>query len=218
MDKEFWLQRWQHGEIGFHQDEVNRYLQQHWQALFPERRDRVFVPLCGKSRDMLWLRQRGHAVLGVELSDIAGKAFFAENGYVPQHHASAGFDHCAADDIDILCGDFFDLGKDDLAGVSLVYDRASLVALPPGMRVRYATHLLQLLPSGTQILLLTFDYSQLLMEGPPFAVSRAEVESLYGDRADIRLLDEHDVLAQNPRFQARGLDRLQESIFLLTLK
>jgi thiopurine S-methyltransferase len=218
MEKEFWLQRWEHGEIGFHQDEVNPYLQQHWQELFPQRRDRVFVPLCGKSRDMLWLRQRGHAVLGVELSAIAVKAFFEENGYVPQHDSHAAFDQCAADDIHILCGDFFDLGKDDLAGVRLVYDRASLVALPPEMRARYANHLLQLLPSGTQILLLTFDYPQLLMSGPPFAVSHAEVESLYAGHADIKLLAEHDVLAQNPRFQARGLDRLQESIFLLTLK
>jgi thiopurine S-methyltransferase len=54
------------------------------------------------------------------------------------------------------------------------------------------------------------------MSGPPFAVSTAEVEVLYGKRADVRLLAKLDVLAENPRFQQRGISRLQESIFLLT--
>jgi thiopurine S-methyltransferase len=217
MEKEFWLQRWEREEIGFHQDEINPHLQRYWQELFPDRQGKVFVPLCGKSRDMLWLRQRGHHVLGVELSAIAVQAFFRENGYAPQHFDSPGFEHCEADDIHILCGDFFDLRKDDLTGVNFVYDRASLVALPPEMRARYARHLVQILPPGTQILLLTFDYPQAEMPGPPFAVSAGEVESLYAEHASISLLSGHDVLAQNPRFQERGLSRLQEQIFLLTL-
>jgi len=217
MDKDFWLQRWEREEIGFHQDDINPYLLHYWQELFPDHTSKVFVPLCGKSRDMLWLRKRGHRVLGVELSVIAVHAFFEENGYTPDHFGSEGFEHCAADEIHILCGDFFGLGKNDLAEVKVVYDRASLVALPPEMRERYVRHLADILPPATQILLLTFDYPQSEMPGPPFAVSAAEVESLYGDRAEIRLLAQYDTLAQNPRFQARGLSRLQENIFLLTL-
>ena len=54
--------------------------------------------------------------------------------------------------------------------------------------------------------------------GPPFAVSVNEVESLYREHAKIRLLTQRDVLAQNPRFRERGLGRLQENIFLLTLR
>ena len=54
--------------------------------------------------------------------------------------------------------------------------------------------------------------------GPPFAVSVNEVESLYREHAKIRLLAQLDVLAQNPRFRERGLSRLQENIFLLTLR
>jgi len=217
MDKDFWLQRWEREEIGFHQDEVNPYLHQYWRELFPDHSSKVFVPLCGKSRDMLWLRKLGHPVLGVEFSAIAVQAFFEENGYQPQHTSSQGFQHCEADNIHILCGDYFDLGKADLAGVHAVYDRASLVALPPEMRERYASHLVDILPSGTQILLLTFDYPQTEMPGPPFAVSVSEVESLYGSRAEIRLLAQHDALPENPRFRERGLSRLQENIFLLTL-
>ncbi len=218
MKKEFWLERWERQEIGFHQDEVNPYLRQYWQELHAARNGTVFVPLCGKSRDMLWLREQGHPVLGVELSPLAVHAFFEENGHIPRHAADARFDSCEADGIRILCGDFFDLRKRDLAGVSAVYDRASLVALPPEMRERYARHLATILPPATRILLITFDYPQQEMPGPPFAVSANEVAALYREYAEVRLLAQLDVLPQNPRFQQRGLTRLHENIFLLTLR
>jgi thiopurine S-methyltransferase len=67
-------------------------------------------------------------------------------------------------------------------------------------------------------LLITLDYPQAEMQGPPFAVSPAEVEALYREYADLRLLAQTDALPQNPRFQKRGLSRLVESVFLLTLK
>lgn len=218
MKKEFWLERWERSEIGFHQGEINPYLLRHWPELKTAQGGEVFVPLCGKSLDMVWLRGQGHAVLGVELSPIAVQDFFRENGQSPAHTNTGKFECCEADDIRILCGDFFDLSKQDMAKVNAVYDRASLVALPPEMRERYAHHLADILPSGTQILLVTFDYPQAEMQGPPFAVSVSEVEALYGKYADIRLLAQEDALAQNPRFQQRGMTRLQENIFLLTLR
>jgi len=218
MKKEFWLERWERSEIGFHQGEINPYLLRYWQELPDSGGGEVFVPLCGKSQDMVWLRQQGSKVLGVELSPIAVEDFFKEIGQSPVHTNTGKFECCEAGDIRILCGDFFDLGKQDLAKVSAVYDRASLVALPPEMRERYARHLVDILPSGTQILLVTFDYPQAEMQGPPFAVSVSEVESLYGKYAGIRLLAQEDVLAQNPRFQQRGMTRMQENIFLLTLR
>jgi thiopurine S-methyltransferase len=218
MKKDFWLERWERVEIGFHQDEFNPYLCEYWQELHLVRGSMVFVPLCGKSQDMLWLRKQGHQVMGVELSNIAVQAFFKENGYTPHHVTRGKFEHCAADGIRVLCGDFFDLSKDDLAKVSAVYDRASLIALPPEMRERYVRHLVSILPPATQILLITVDYPQPEMPGPPFSVSSGEVEALYREHAVVRLLAQPDVLAQNPRFQQRGLSRLRENIFLLTLR
>lgn len=217
MEKNFWHERWERQEIGFHQNEINPFLDRHWQELQLAPGSKVFVPLCGKSLDMLWLRDQGHTVLGVELSPIAVQAFFRENGYTPEHAARENFDCCEAGNIRILCGDFFNLKKEDMKGVSAVYDRASLVALPPEMRGRYVRHLLGILPPATRILLLSFNYHQPEMPGPPFAVSIEEVELLYKGRADIRLIAQHDTLDENPRFRERGLTRLQESIFLLTL-
>jgi thiopurine S-methyltransferase len=217
MTKDFWLARWEKEETGFHQDEINPYLRQYWQELHLAPDSVVFVPLCGKSRDMRWLREQGHRVLGVELSAIAVQAFFEENGYTPQHDLHGRFHRCEADGIRILCGDFFDLSKDDLANVTGVYDRASLIALPPEMRERYVHHLVNTLPPATQILLITVDYPQPEMQGPPFSVTSDEVEALYREYAEVRLLAQPDVLAQNPHFQERGLSRLRENIFLMTL-
>lgn len=217
MEKSFWHERWERQEIGFHQNEINPFLAQYWQELQLAPDAKVFVPLCGKSLDMLWLRKQGHPVLGVELSPIAVQAFFRETGYTPAHTAKKRFECYEADNISIQCGDFFNLKKDDLKDVSAVYDRASMVALPPEMRERYVRHLLDILPSATRILLLSFNYHQPEMPGPPFAVSVEEVESLYKGRADICLLAQHDTLDENPRFREHGLTQLQENIFLLTL-
>ncbi|SEN19405.1 thiopurine S-methyltransferase [Nitrosospira multiformis] len=221
MKKEYWLERWRQEEIGFHQNEINPYLSRYWselQVVSGKSGKQVFVPLCGKSCDMIWLREQNLSVLGVELSPLAVEAFFKENEYSPRHTTGEKFDQWDAGGIRLLCGDFFDLKKDHLAQVDAVYDRASLVALPPETRGAYTDHLLCILPPAIRILLITFDYPQSEMSGPPFAVSTAEVEALYGKRTDIRLLAKFNVLAENPRFQQRGISRLQESIFLLTTR
>jgi thiopurine S-methyltransferase len=218
MKNDFWLERWDKEEIGFHQNEFNAYLLQYWQELQLEQNSQVFVPLCGKSHDMIWLQQQGHTVLGIELSSIAVQAFFKEYGHPARHSSHGKLERSEANGISILCGDFFDLSKNDMVNIGAVYDRASLIALPPEMRERYARHLLNILPPATKILLITIDYPQQEMSGPPFAVSAAEVETLYRDHAEVRLLAQSDVLAQNPRFQERGLSRMHENIFLLTLR
>lgn len=218
MKKDFWLERWEREETGFHDNEVNAYLTQYWHELHLARGHAVFVPLCGKSVDMQWLREQGHPVLGVELSNLAVQAFFKENGYTPNYVNRGKFSRYEANDIRILCGDFFDLSRDELPTVSAVYDRAAMVALPPEVRELYVKQLVSMLPPATQILLITFDYPQTEMQGPPFALSPAEVEALYSEHAEIRLLVRRDVLAENPRFQKRGLTRLHESVYLLTLR
>lgn len=216
MKKEFWLERWEREEIGFHEGAVNAYLNQYWRELNIAQGNMVFVPLCGKSVDMQWLREQGHALLGVEFSKVAAQGFFQEHGYIPQHETHGKFDSYEANGIRILCGDFFDLSREHLADAKAVYDRASMVALPPEMRGHYVKHLLEILPPDAKILLVTLDYPQAEMQGPPFSVSSAEIAALYGEHAEIRLLGQIDALPQNPRFQKKGLTRLQESIYLLT--
>jgi thiopurine S-methyltransferase len=215
MDPAFWLERWQQNQIGFHQGDINAHLQDFWGVLGLPHGSLVFVPLCGKSRDMLWLRAQGHPVLGVEISPIAVNDFFRENGLVPQRQHEGIFERCSADALEILRGDFFALAPAQLAAVAGVYDRASLIALPPEMRARYARHLAHILPARAEILLITLEYPQAQMNGPPFSVQQAEVEQLYGERYALRLLYTKDVLAENARFRERGLSALVERVYRL---
>ena len=78
MQPEFWHDRWQRNQIGFHQEQVNPCLERLWPQLELPRGARVLVPLCGKSLDLSWLAASGFEVLGVELSQTAVEQFFSE--------------------------------------------------------------------------------------------------------------------------------------------
>jgi len=215
MEADFWLQRWEANQIGFHQDEVNLHLERHWPGLGLAPGSRVLVPLCGKSRDLLWLAGQGHAVIGVELSEIAVRDFFAENGLEATVREQGPFREWRCDEIRILQGDFFDLDTRLLGAVAGVYDRAALVALPANMRGRYVAHLYQLLRRGTRMLLVSMEYPQDEMEGPPFSVSAEEIRERYGAGFAVEEIDRIDILDENPRFRERGLTRLVETVFRL---
>lgn len=160
----------------------------YWERLGLAGADKVFVPLCGKSKDMLWLRDLGHDVLGVELNPNACLDFFNENGLVADASEVEQFLSYRCENLSLLCGDFFSLTKDSLADVTGVYDRAALVALPKKMRVDYANKLIELLPQGVSILLVTLEFDS--PQGPPFNVPAEEVKSLFGQRFKIECLEE----------------------------
>jgi thiopurine S-methyltransferase len=215
MEHDFWQTAWDEGRIGFHQSAVNPYLQRYWSRLNAAHGAKVFVPMCGKSRDMLWLREQGHKVVGVEVVERAVEDFFAENGIDAARRPSGPFVLWSAEDIEIYQGDFFDLTPETAAGIEAVFDRASLIALPPAMRQRYAAHLRAILPAQINVLLVTMEYPQAEMNGPPFAVTENEVAMLYADAFDIERVGSSDVLAANPHFRERGLSRLTEKIYVL---
>ena len=216
MQAEFWHERWQKNEIAFHQADVNAWLTQYWPALNLPPHSRVFVPLCGKSLDLRWLASQGHDVIGVELSEMACRAFFDEAGLVYTETDDIRFKRFSAGPYQLLCGDFFALTTTDLSDVVAVYDRASLVALPPEMRRDYARCLIQRLPQHTSMLLLTFDYDQTKMPGPPHAVSIAEVHELYDVAFTVDVLLETPDTEPPPPFKARGLTWLREAVMRLT--
>lgn len=216
MDTDFWLQRWEQGQTGFHQPRVMPLLQKHWPALGMPAGSRVLVPLAGKSLDILWLAQQGHAVLAVELSPIAVTQFFETHGLSPTISTTAQGTLYRAGSIDFLCGDIFDLDAATLAGCAACYDRAALIALPPDLRARYVRHVYGHLPAGCRTLLLTLDYPQAEMAGPPFAVPEAEIRTLYSPGWHIERLESRDILAQEPKFAARGLSRMGTDVYRLT--
>ncbi|MHA3737480.1 thiopurine S-methyltransferase [Pseudomonas sp. Eth.TT006] len=210
MQPEFWHKKWESNQIGFHQPQVNPYLQRHWAVAETAR---VLVPLCGKSLDLAWLAGRGHQVLGVELSQKAIEDFFAEHLVTPQVRDKGPFKVYRAEAIELWCGDFFALTAEDLKECAALYDRAALIALPPAMRERYAAHLQQILPSAVQGLLITLDYDQAQMPGPPFAVGDDEVQRLLGGVWQLQMLEEQDVLEESGKFVQAGVTRLEERVY-----
>ncbi|MDD5114588.1 MAG: thiopurine S-methyltransferase [Methylobacter sp.] len=217
MHQEFWHERWQQNQIGFHNEDINPHLQHYWPVLNIAPGSRVLVPLCGKSNDLLWLRAQGFEVIGIELSPLAVQAFFTENKLTATSVQQGKFTVSKADNLSIYCGDFFDLTAADLAGINAVYDRASLVALPPDMRTAYATHMQELLESGTKTLLVAFDYPQHEMPGPPFSVQAPEVNALYSAWCKVELIHAEDILEREPRFRDKGVSRMEEQVYALTV-
>ena len=217
MELEFWHQRWEAGQIGFHMEEVNPFLKRYFSELKLSKGDKVLVPLCGKSVDLVWLWQQGMEVCGVELSPLAVSQFKEEQSLPLISEVNGLFDfwHLPKEiekettGLGILCGNFFQLTAEQCREVKAVYDRAALVALPLEMRTQYVAHLQHILPAGTKILLITMDYDQSLMQGPPFAVSKAEVHHLFSQAHRIEQLAEVDS-------QRKG-HPIKEEVFIIQL-
>lgn len=211
MHAAFWQDRWKAGQIGFHEGRPNALLERHTARLGASRR--VLVPLCGKAVDLTYLAGLGHDVIGVELVEDAVAAFFGEHGLLPTVARDGAFVRYQAGGITILAGDVFDTDPGVLGPIDALYDRAAMIALPPDLRARYVAHLRALLAAGTPALLVTVEYPQEAMPGPPFSVHEDEVRRLYAG-ADVTLVE--DLPAEMPRLQASG-HAGRERCYALTL-
>jgi thiopurine S-methyltransferase len=218
MEESFWQARWAENQIGFHQRETNPYLERYWSRLGLPAGCQVLVPLCGKSLDLLWLAGQGYRVLGVELAERAVLDFFAEQGLEPVVTGQGALRRFSAGEIEILQGDFFALEPADVADCRALYDRAAIIALPPAMRRDYVAHLARILPRPCDGLMVTLDYEQARLDGPPFSVPEAEVRERLEGSWEVELLERCDVLEKNWKFASRGLDSLHEPAFRLRRK
>jgi thiopurine S-methyltransferase len=215
MEADYWKQRWQEGQIGFHQERVTPLLEQHWGALHVRRDATVFVPLAGKSRDMDWLLEQGHRVVGVELSELAVQQYFSERGLEPGVRKDRNGIYHRSGDLVLLLGDAFALDDALLASFDAIYDRAALIALPTEMREQYADRLYAHMPTGCESLLITLEYPQHEKEGPPFSVEASEVHSLFSRHWRIDQLEFRDILAEQPGFVAEGVTALTTTAWRL---
>ena len=205
---ENWLQRWEQGNIGWHESAGSDLLRKWWDVLPSQQR--VLVPLCGKALDLLWLEQRGHHVTGVELSAIAIEAFFAEHQLEYTTNDTDGLVCYRANDrhIEIFCGDYFSFNSEPF---SAVFDRGALVALPPALRAQYAEQTTRLMAPGAAQLLITLSYAQEVIAGPPFSVESSEVRSYW---PGLPVAEEFEALQQSPpKFRQAGLKSVMETLW-----
>src|SRR5690606_37589678 len=158
---------------------------------------------------------QGHEVLGVELAQQPIEQFFAENNLQTTVRESAEGIHYRSGNIELICGDIFGISAATLATCQGAYDRAALVALPPETRRRYVAHTYGQLARPYHGLLITLDYNQEQMDGPPFSVNDAEVQSLYAQHSHANLIDRRAMLDKEPKFKERGLTALDTLVFSL---
>jgi thiopurine S-methyltransferase len=213
MEHDFWAERWRRGQLGFHLDEVNRHLVAHVAELLPGGNPtRVLVPLCGKSRDLAWLRGRGHDVVGVEFVEEAALAFFDESGLEPAASRMGVHPILKAEGITIVLDDFLALDVNAVGRFAAIYDRAALVALEEQALPAYLQKLRALCTDDARVLLVSFDHD--LGTGPPFSVPEAQLRALGAGLFTFEHIDELDILPSEPRFRERGAKRVREQVFL----
>ncbi len=213
MDAQFWINAWMEGRTAFHQSEYNEKLLAYFPTLSPTQGQSVLVPLCGKSRDLCWLRDQGLTVRGIELYEEAVAAFFPENAFsAPTITRRYDFVTYESEGVVIDCGDFFKFAAP--AAFDFVYDRAALVALPESMRETYAEKVQASLRPGGKCLLITYEYDPREFQGPPFSVDETQVRLLYGGCCDVRLLLRRDLKVEGSRLSA--LPSLKEAVYEVT--
>ena len=193
MEASFWHQKWARGEIGFHQKDINPFLLKYLEILNLPKESRIFLPLCGKTRDFSFLLANGYQVVGAELSELAVKELFKELCLNPEITLIGELIRYSAQDIDVFVGDVFDVTAEYLGHISATYDRAALVALPVEIRAQYTSHLMNITKSAPQ-LLITFEYDQKLMDGPPFSLTESEIKHHYGSKYQLKVLESNFVL------------------------
>lgn len=202
---EHWLERWNEGRTGWHEPDGNKSLQKYWTGSGK----RVLVPLCGKTPDLIWLASRGNEVVGIELSELAVRAFFEEHGIEYSTVAGALTAYVATDPaITIYCGDYFAFSGGPF---DAYYDRGALVAMPASLRARYLEHTRSLLDTDASRLIICLEYDESIATGPPFSVPADEILSHWPDLARIDAFD--DIENGPPKFRESGLDEMIEVVW-----
>ena len=210
-----WLKFWENNETNWHGDKITQELVEYFELFELEPRDKVFVPLCGKSLDMIYIMNQGFSVVGVEISEIGVRQFFSENNLAYKITKVDDFDLYSTENLEIYCGDFFALTSKHLNNVKSVFDRKSLIALEPEVRQKYVKHLNDIISLGARILLVTLQYPQYQMSGPPFSVDKSEVESLFSMTFESRELRSFNDIENESKLTRAGVNYINNAAYYL---
>lgn len=152
---------------------------------------RIFVPMCGKTRDMLWLAERGHAITGAEINARYIMAFFRDaaleyelrseqikpkrnvNVYAAKGH-----------DITLYQCDIFDYSVEVSGQFDAIWDQSAIPVINEmgSKRLKQYTSLMQSLlkPDGRHMV-------EICKHGANFVDSKM-LKSLFGGKCDVRYI------------------------------
>lgn len=218
MEAEFWQEAWKIGKTHFHMSSYNLTLLKFFPKFEISKEAIVLVPLCGKTLDLIWLRDQGHRVIGVELSELAVLDFFKENNIDFKIEKIEHFKVFTSKNITIYCGDFFNLSKSLIKTISAVYDRAALIALPERMRSKYLKHMSSLIDTNTNVLLLSFERSPQTNHGPPHSIPREEMLTNTKSYFTLSILEETKEKIKSKLLKKEGINHMQRIVYHLVKK
>jgi len=156
----------------------------------PPNKYRVFVPLCGKSLDLVWLYNQGHEIVGVEGFQNVVEEFYKENN-IPFTTSEDKLFKSTDGRIQIHVGDLFAFSSKTLGSFDAVYDRGSLVAINISDRDRYASLIKSLLRPKFSYFLSAVEYQPTeYFSGPPCSLSLDQIKALFDDIAEPCLIAE----------------------------
>jgi thiopurine S-methyltransferase len=216
MDKTYWLNRWEAGDIHFNQPTPHRFLTKHFKTLDLQPQEQVFVPLCGKSIDMTWLMQQKQRVIGVEISPIAIADFLKENNMDTIQRAEGPFQLYQNASCTLYNGDLFHLSSKHLAEIKAVYDRGCLTAFPPQtLRNQYIDWIKATIPLHCKILLVVLQHGATNIQSPPFSTSFEEVNLCFNSHFSVTQLEKEFITEIPPHWAEKGLHDVYECAYLL---
>jgi thiopurine S-methyltransferase len=217
LEQQFWHQIWENNTIGFHQTDHHPWLEQ---IVKLKSNDDLFVPLCGKSLDMWPLSGHYRRLIGAELSDIACEDFFKDAGIVPNVAIEAEhrrYQTKTADyEIKLWQGDYFSLSSHQISDADRldVFDRAAMVALPDQMRLPYVQQLRSLCKHAT-LFILTLEFDQQQLSGPPFALDDAMIHEYFSFASSIKKIATRPLSDKIFAQRKLRVDELAESLYVI---
>ena len=173
----YWKARWLNDITEFNQKDPNPFLTHNIASLNLKANAAILVPLCGKSIDMLWLSQQKFNIIGIEISEIACKAFFHDNNLSYQKTFIDGSICFSGDRITLVCNDIFQASMNIISGIDAVYDCAALSALPIQIQKKYAIWITNLVKPNS-MLIQTISYDQQQMSPPPYSIELDAITQL----------------------------------------
>ena len=194
---EFWSETfWSTGNLPWHLKEPNEFLVRHLDKLLNGRKPQditILVPLCGKSIDLLFLKNQGLNIIGVEGNRLPINEFSRESGISFKQTTAAGVIVHESEDakLKIIQADFLTLNIPELEGnIDCVWDRAALNAIQVDHRDLYFQTMQRYLKASFRYLLSAYEYDASKGIGPPYSLPYSDVCQMFQDNAQIQKLEE----------------------------
>ena len=140
---------------------------------------------------MLWLKEQGYNVLGIDISKEVIDIFCKEHALQYKETRQGTFIVREVDTekgfLKLMYGDIFNLKVHDVDKIGVIYDHAGFIAIPEGIRTKYAEFITSLFPKGTKMILGLIDFRN---ENPPHNVGREEVNKLLSHALEVHMFFE----------------------------